>query len=118
MIKEDHFAYIEKISTRFKNPYLKDDVKRVGREPIRKLSVNERFVKPINTALEYKLPVDNLLVGLAAALNFRNDEDGQAVELEKDIENLGLEKTVEKITEIKDEKIIEKIKEIYEQLNK
>ncbi|MFO3667705.1 MULTISPECIES: mannitol-1-phosphate 5-dehydrogenase [Anaerococcus] len=116
--KEDHFAYIEKIIKRFKNPYLKDDVKRVGREPIRKLSVNERFVKPINTALEYKLPVDNLLVGLAAALNFRNNEDGQAVELEKDIENLGLEKTVEKITEIKDEKIIEKIKEIYEKLNK
>lgn len=116
--KEDHFAYIEKIIKRFKNPYLNDDVKRVGREPIRKLSTNERFVKPINTALEYKLPIDNLLVGLAAGLHFRSEDDPQAVELEKDIANLGLEKTVEKITEIKDEKIIEKIKEDYEKLNK
>lgn len=116
--KEGHFAYIEKIIKRFKNPYLNDDVKRVGREPIRKLSINERFVKPINTALEYDLSIDNLLIGLAAALNFRNEEDDQAVELEKDIENLGLEKTIEKITEIKDKKIIEKIVENYEKLNK
>lgn len=116
--KEDHFAYIEKIIKRFKNPYLQDDVKRVGREPIRKLSVNERFVKPINTALEYNLPIDNLLVGLAAALNFRNEEDKQAVEMQDDIENLGIENTIEKVTEIKDEKIIEKIKDIYGKLNK
>lgn len=116
--KEDHFAYIEKIIKRFKNPYLQDDVKRVGREPIRKLSVNERFVKPINTALEYNLPIDNLLVGLAAALNFRNEEDKQAVEMQDDIENLGIEKTIEKVTEIKDGKIIEKIKDIYGKLNK
>ncbi len=116
--KEDHFAYIEKIIKRFKNPYLQDDVKRVGREPIRKLSVNERFVKPINTALEYNLPIENLLVGLAAALNFRNEEDKQAVEMQDDIENLGIEKTIEKVTEIKDEKIIEKIKDIYGKLNK
>lgn len=116
--KEDHFAYIEKIIKRFKNPYLQDDVKRVGREPIRKLSVNERFVKPINTALEYNLPIDNLLIGLAAALNFRNEEDKQAVEMQDDIKNLGIEKTIEKVTEIKDEKIIEKIKDIYGKLNK
>lgn len=116
--KEDHFAYIEKIIKRFKNPYLQDDVKRVGREPIRKLSVNERFVKPINTALEYNLPIENLLVGLAAALNFRNEEDKQAVEMQDDIKNLGIEKTIEKVTEIKDEKIIEKIKDIYGKLNK
>ena len=111
--KEDHFAYIEKIIKRFKNPYLNDDVKRVGREPIRKLSINERFVKPINTALEYNLPIDNLLYGLAAGLHFRSEDDEQAKELEKDIENLGLEKTIEKITEIKDQKIIDKIVEIY-----
>ena len=115
--REEHFAYIEKIIKRFKNPYLNDDVKRVGREPVRKLSPNERFVKPINTALENKLPIDNLLVGLAAGLNFRNEEDDQAVELKNVIEKLGLDKTIEKITEIKDEKIIEKIKEIYEKLD-
>ena len=116
--KEDHFAYIEKIIKRFKNPYLNDDVKRVGREPIRKLSINERFVKPINTALEYNLQIDNLLYGLAAGLHFRSEDDTQAVELEKDIANLGLKSTIENITGIKDIKIIEKIKENYEKLSK
>lgn len=116
--KEDHFAYIEKIIKRFKNPYLNDDVKRVGREPIRKLSINERFVKPINTALEYNLQIDNLLYGLAAGLHFRSEDDTKAVELEKDIANLGLESTIENITGIKDIKIIEKIKENYEKLSK
>ena len=116
--KEDHFAYIEKIIKRFKNPYLNDEVKRVGREPIRKLSINERFVKPINTALEYNLQIDNLLYGLAAGLHFRSEDDTQAVELEKDIANLGLKSTIENITGIKDIKIIEKIKENYEKLSK
>ena len=35
--EEAHYKYINKIIDRFKNPYLKDDVARVGREPLRKL---------------------------------------------------------------------------------
>lgn len=112
--KEEHFAYIEKIIKRFKNPYLKDDVKRVGREPIRKLSENERFIKPINTALSYDLPVDELLVGVAAALHFRNEEDNQAVEIVEKINKLGLEETIKEITSLEDKNIIDKIKKAYE----
>ena len=36
--EEAHYKYINKIIDRFKNPYLKDDVARVGREPLRKLN--------------------------------------------------------------------------------
>ena len=50
--KEAHFKYIDKIIGRFRNPYLKDDVTRVGREPLRKLSASDRLVKPMLTAQE------------------------------------------------------------------
>ncbi len=43
--EETHLKYIDKIINRFKNPYLKDDVARVGREPLRKLNENDRLIK-------------------------------------------------------------------------
>lgn len=63
--RDAHFKYIDKIIGRFKNPYLKDDVARVGREPLRKLSSTDRLVKPMMTAREYGLPCDKLLLGIA-----------------------------------------------------
>ena len=112
--KEEHFKYIEKIITRFKNPYLADHVNRVGREPIRKLSKSERFIKPLDTALEYDLPVDHLIIGIAAALHFDDESDQQAVELQRKISDRGLEKTIEEVTGIKDQTIISNISSAYQ----
>lgn len=80
--KEAHMKYIDKIIGRFKNPYLKDDVARVGREPIRKLSPSDRLIKPLMTAIEYGLPVDNIIIGIGAALHYDNTADKQSVELQ------------------------------------
>ena len=88
--KEAHLKYIDKIINRFKNPYLKDDVVRVGREPLRKLSATDRLAKPTLTAAGYGLPVDHLLVGIAAALHYKNDQDPQSVELQQKVEELGI----------------------------
>ena len=95
-----HFAYIEKIIKRFRNPYLKDDVTRVGREPLRKLSANDRLVLPMMTALGYGLPVDKLVVGIAAALHFDNPDDPQSVEMQQEIATLGLEAAICKFSGI------------------
>lgn len=95
-----HYAYIEKIIKRFKNPYLKDDVTRVGREPLRKLSAGDRLILPTMTALSYGLPVDKLLIGVAAALKFTNPEDPQSVEMHQTIAELGLEAAISKFTGI------------------
>ena len=78
---EKHAAYIQKILSRFENPYLKDDVERVGRQPLRKLSAGDRLIKPTLGTLEYHLPNENLVTGIAAALHYRSDQDPQAQEL-------------------------------------
>ncbi len=98
--KEAHFKYIDKIIGRFKNPYLKDDVTRVGREPLRKLSASDRLIKPTLTAIEFGLPYDQLLLGIGAALHYNNPEDPQSVELQGLIASEGLEAAIVKATGI------------------
>lgn len=97
---EAHFKYIEKIIKRFRNPYLKDDVNRVGREPLRKLSADDRLIKPIMTAKSFGLPYDKLLLGVGAALHFDNPEDPQSVQLMEKIKSEGLEATIAEATGI------------------
>lgn len=80
-----HQNYIDRIFTRFQNPCLKDEVSRVGREPIRKLSKDDRLISPMLTAFSYGLPVDDLLLGAAAALHYSNPQDPQSVELQNTI---------------------------------
>ncbi|MGY6027264.1 mannitol-1-phosphate 5-dehydrogenase [Phytobacter sp. AG2a] len=78
---DKHAAYIEKILGRFENPYLKDDVERVGRQPLRKLSAGDRLIKPLLGTLEYATAHTNLVKGIAAAMHYRSEQDPQAQEL-------------------------------------
>ena len=77
--EEAHYKYINKIIDRFKNPYLKDDVARVGREPLRKLNENDRLIKPLITARGFNINTDNLLLGVGAALHYDNKEKYQVI---------------------------------------
>ena len=113
---EAHFKYIDKIIKRFKNPYLKDDVTRVGREPMRKLSENDRLVLPTKTAQSYGLLVDNLVKGIAAALRFQNPEDPQAVEIQNMVKELGIEAAAAKILAL-DQATVDKVVAEYAKLN-
>lgn len=87
---EAHFKYIDKIITRFKNPFLKDDVTRVGREPLRKLAGNDRLILPATSCIELGLPCNNLVKGIAAALRYNNPEDPQSVEILSTIASVGV----------------------------
>jgi len=108
-----HAAYIEKIIKRFKNPYLNDDVARVGREPLRKLSATDRLIKPTMTALGFGLPVDKLIVGIAAALHYNNPEDPQSLEVQAKIAEKGVTEALREISGVEDKNFLEKVKEIY-----
>lgn len=111
---EEHKAYIQKILNRFFNPYLKDSVFRVGREPMRKLSYNDRLIKPILGTLEYNLRHDNLLKGVISAFKFYSPDDKESVELKRMLKNEKLEKVILKITELDINK--EKEKELYNEI--
>lgn len=89
-----HFAYIDKILGRFRNPHLQDDVTRVGREPLRKLSANDRLIKPTMTARQYGFQTPNLVKGIAAALRYDNPDDPQSVQLQQTIAELGAAKAL------------------------
>ncbi len=110
-----HAAYIEKILKRFANPYLADDVDRVGREPLRKLSYNDRLIKPLRGTLEYGLPNDNLIRAVAVALSYRNAKDPQALELAQALQQ-DVEAAVRKYTELQDEAVLSKISQTYRSL--
>ena len=111
---EEHETYIQKILNRFFNPYLKDSVFRVGREPMRKLSYNDRLIKPILGTLEYNLRHDNLLKGAISAFKFYSPDDKESVELKSMLKNEKLEKVILKITELDINK--EKEKELYNEI--
>ena len=91
---DTHHAYVERIFRRLQNPMLQDEVQRVGREPIRKLSPGDRLIKPLTTAASYGLPVDHLVYGAAAALRFDCAEDPQSVEMLSKIRDAGVEKAL------------------------
>jgi mannitol-1-phosphate 5-dehydrogenase len=108
-----HYKYIDKILNRFKNPYLNDDVIRVGREPLRKLSIKDRLINPLLTAKSYDLPVDNLIIGISAALHYYNEEDAQSVELQNYIKELDIKDVMMKVSNIEDKEILSKIETAY-----
>lgn len=114
--EDEHEAYIQKILSRFFNPYLEDSVLRVGREPMRKLSYNDRLIKPILGTLEYNLKHNNLVKGVVAAFQFYSEDDNESKELKKMLDSESLSDVVMKVTGLKNEKTL--FDEIYSELNK
>ena len=112
-----HHAYIEKILTRFANPYLVDEIDRVGRQPLRKLGAEDRLIKPLLGTLEYGLPNDALLKGIAAALHYQNADDQQAVELQGWIQQDGVKSALLRATGLSaDEPCVSAIVAEYERM--
>ncbi|MED4050120.1 mannitol-1-phosphate 5-dehydrogenase [Priestia megaterium] len=98
--KEEHKAYITKIIERFKNPHLNDSVKRVGRAPIRKLGPQDRLIRPALEAKKAGLSYTYLAKAIAAALLFDPQEDKEAMKLQANIQEYGIEYVLKEISEL------------------
>lgn len=92
--ESEHGAYIETIAGRFANPGLTDSVLRVGRSPLRKLSPDDRFMRPAMLASEMGIATPRLLEAIAAGLRFDSPGDEEAVFLQQKIRTDGIERVV------------------------
>ncbi len=114
--------YCSSLMQRFMNPYIIDDAVRVAREPIRKLSANDRLVAPMNLAHSYGIETPYYYRGIACVLLYNNSEDEQSVRMQGLICSLGLRAALEQISGIPSESITafsieqeyEKLKEAFE----
>jgi mannitol-1-phosphate 5-dehydrogenase len=96
---EEHQQYIKKIIGRFSNPFIIDEVHRVGRAPLRKLGAKDRLVAP---ALEYmnefnQVP-EHLVTVIVAALKFVSEEDQESVTLKDKVLEKGAGAAFSEIT--------------------
>lgn len=96
---ESLLDYIDKMMIRrFTSPGISDPISRVAREPIRKISPDDRIMGPANLCEKYGLENKWLLRGVACAMHFENEEDQQAVELQNYITKHGIEDAIVKYT--------------------
>ena len=113
---EEQQIYYNNVLKRFQNPYIVDDVLRVGRQPLRKLGKEERIDGPLQLGQKHGHSVDSLLYTAAVALLFRNEQDAEACQLQEILQNKGLDILCrEKLAHFGSENL-EKIKQYYRQL--
>jgi mannitol-1-phosphate 5-dehydrogenase len=77
-----HKLYVEKTLSRLSNPAIDDEIVRVGRDPIRKLSRFERLIGPAAYHAEHLGVPHALLEVVDAALSFRAPGDAEAARLQ------------------------------------
>lgn len=97
---EELETFIQKILKRISLKDLHDEVVRVGRSPIRKLGRKDRLIGPAVLAQEYGLANDHLAKAIAAGYLFDYAEDEQAAEIQAFIKDNGIEKAIEKYSEL------------------
>jgi len=76
-------AYVALTLVRFRNPDLDDELVRVGRQPLRKLSRHERLIEPAAALCEAGVTPVALLQVIEAALQFDVPSDDESVELQR-----------------------------------
>ena len=95
---DDHAGYVARTLRRFANPHLPDTPARVGRQPLRKLSRNERFVSPAAQLAEAGTTPEALLRAIGAALRFDLPEDQESVTMLSELATTDAREFTAKVT--------------------
>lgn len=95
--REEMERHLDILMLRFENPAFEDDLERLCREPIRKISPKERIVFPIKLCYQYHIVPDGLQRTLYHAIRYENSgvEWGrELLELRQRIGDEGILKTI------------------------
>lgn len=112
-VKEQQ-EYVDTILSRFKNPDISDDLARVGRSPLRKISRSDRFVNPALRLMDMGIEPKNLANALAAALKFCSESDKESLELSAFVQSHGVRATLVKYSSLAaDSKLIDLVEKAY-----
>lgn len=98
---DDMVRYVDSmIIKRYTTPGISDPVGRVCREPLRKLSANDRLMGPAILADKHGIPTPTLLYGIACALHYDDPDDEQTVAMQQMIDEMGIDDALTEITGI------------------
>ncbi len=95
------YDHAQALRRRFENRALGDTVLRLGRDPIRKISPDDRLVAPARLAEAAGVPPRALAQAIAAALRFDSPEDPIALELQQHLSQDGIDSVLASICQIR-----------------
>ena len=88
------------VDIRFSNPMIMDTVFRVASDPIRKLGPKDRLIGSAKLCIENEIFPKNIAYICGAAFNYDYPKDEIAQKLQEMIADKGIEKVIEKVSEI------------------
>lgn len=101
--RSEHQAYIQTTIERFANPLLSDEITRIARSPIRKLSPDDRLVAPALQAHDLGVEPRYLALAIAAAFCFDYEDDEDAAAIQAAIASDGISSAIARFTSIPQE---------------
>jgi mannitol-1-phosphate 5-dehydrogenase len=93
-------AYKQDLGRRGAVAEMRDEILRVVRDPVRKLSPRERLVAPANLAGEYGMSRQWIVKAIVAALKYRHPQDASSVTLADQLARYGLSHVLATVCEI------------------
>lgn len=111
---DDTLQFVEDLMVRFENKLLVDSLDRVGRDPKRKLSPNDRLVGAFRAVREQGLVPAHIAVGIAAGYLFDMEGDAAAAEISLFVKENGIERALEAYSGITDPADVAMIKAFYD----
>ncbi len=82
-------SHADDLVRRFANPALRDTVERVARDPVRKLSKGERFIRAADCCLAQGVEPRGLAVAAAAAIRYDQGSDSGAMSVQELLRDKG-----------------------------